>query len=252
MIVRLLVVFYFLHVGAWAAWDSLQIRVGAAQSAAGIWVPKGKLPKQLPVLIWLHGGMQSGKCEKGFEAGLAALPWLSQKTVLVASPSACRDKHWLSPAGLDAMESLLDSLDARFSIDPSQITLIGVSDGGFGVTNYSLQGKRKIAHRVLMSTYPGAWIPTDQIKDVKQKLSTGTWTFLQGGADRMFPAEQTKPWIEAFCNQVPHCTLQWDSQGEHDMSWWVEHRPEWIQKSFANFAPGRVSKNRRKQVMSDE
>lgn len=232
MISRALFLLLLVQTGALASWDTLQIRVGTTHSAAGIWVPKGKLPKKLPVVIWLHGGMQSGKCEKGFEAGLAALPWLSQKAILVASPSACRDKHWLSPAGLDAIESLLDSLDARFSIDPSQITLIGVSDGGFGVTSYSLQGKRKIAHRVFISTYIGAWLPMEQIKDVKQKLSTGTWTFLQGGADQIFPAERTKPWIEAFCLQVPQCSLHWDAKGEHDMSWWVEHRPEWIRKFF--------------------
>lgn len=216
-----------------ADWDSLRVYVGQGKSAAGIWIPRKKLPKHPPVLIWLHGGMQSGKCEKGFEAAKAALPWLNGRGIVVASPSVCREKHWLSPEGLHAIEALLDTLEQRFSIDPQQVTLMGVSDGGFGVLHYSLAGRRAVARRILVSTYPGAWIPQTQIADVKEKFSRGSWLFLQGGADRLFPEHLTKPWMETFCTQVPHCRLRWDSLGEHDFSWWAEHRPTWIQECLA-------------------
>ncbi len=235
---KLFVLLFMLVWNCWAVdgWDSLRIRVGVSHSAAGIWVPKGKLKAKPAVIIWLHGGMQSGKCEKGFEAGLAALPWVQSKQVVVASPSVCRDQHWLTPNGLDVIESLLDSLDARFHFDSKKISLVGVSDGGFGVVAYSYQGKRAIAHRLLVSTFPGLWIPQNQINDVKSRFSVGSWEYLQGGKDQIFPADQAKPWIEEFCRQIPNCKLQWDSQGEHDMSWWVEHRSEWLRKAFAGLA----------------
>lgn len=228
---RLVVALILFVTSIWANdWDSVRVQVGPNRSAAAIWTPHKKSKQPMSVMIWLHGGMQSGKCEKGYEAGLALLPWVEGQNIVVASPSVCRDKHWLTPEGLTAIESLLDTIFVRYKVEPANVSLVGVSDGGFGVMHYSLQGKRPIRKRVMISTYAGAWVPTERIVDVKEKLSHGSWHFVQGGADRLFPAELAKPWIEAFCQQVPHCNLQWDPKGEHDVSWWITNRPEWLRQ----------------------
>jgi pimeloyl-ACP methyl ester carboxylesterase len=213
-------------------WDSLQIRVGSQASAAGIWAQKKSSKKPMGLMVWMHGGMQGPNCEKGLQAGKALLPWVSGQNVVVASPSACGARNWLSDAGLEAMESLIDSAMKRFPIDRSRIDLVGVSDGGFGVAHYSLKGKRTIARRVLVSTHVGAWIPAQSISEVAPQFSQGSWLFLQGGADKNFPGEATRPWIQAFCAQVPRATLVWEPQGEHDLSWWVKNRPEQLRTAF--------------------
>jgi len=219
-----------IHASA-TGWDSLRVQVGPTQSASGIWSQKGsKAPRGL--VVWLHGGMQSSKCEKGYEAGKALLPYMDKAGVVIASPSACMDRHWVTPQGLGAVEALIDTVFAHYNIDPKRIWLVGVSDGGYGVMNYSLQGKRALAKRVLISTFPGALVPLQDLAQVQQQLNVGRWIYLQGGADAIFPAAQTKPWIEGFCNQISHCELHWEPTGEHDMSWWNTNRADLLRQVF--------------------
>jgi len=214
-----------------AAWDSLHVLAGPSQSASGIWIPKGThAPRGL--VVWLHGGMQSGKCEKGYEAGLALLPYLEGMNMIVASPSACKDRHWMSRSGFEALEALMDTVFARYSIDSTRVWLVGVSDGGYGVMNYSLHGRRPISKRVFVSTFPGSWVPLENVPGLRSRLSHGRWIFLQGGADQIFPAFQSKPWMEGFCAQVPQCELHWEQQGEHDMAWWNAKRPDLLRQVF--------------------
>ena len=213
-------------------WDSLRVQVGTSRSAAGIWVPKGGPGKKARLIVWFHGGMQSGKCEKGYEAAKALMPWISAKGVVIASPSACMDRHWLTPAGLDAMESLLDTVIRRYPIDTARLELVGVSDGGLAVLHYSLKGRRHIAKRTMVSTYGGMVIPQEAIAQAAPGLSSGSWTFLQGGKDQLMDPSRARPWIEAFCTQVPNAQLYWEDQGEHDMSWWIQNKPDLLRKAF--------------------
>jgi len=212
-------------------YDSVFVKAGSIQSASGIWIPKLKSHKVKPGLIlWFHGGMQSGNCTKGLQAGKALFPWIAGRDMVVASASVCRDQHWLTPGGLDAIESLIDSVRKHVLIDTNRIELVGVSDGGFGVMNYSLNGRLPIAHRTLISTFAGAWVAEDAISQIRPRVSNGTWTFLQGGHDTFFPATRTRPWMNSFCAQVPHCTIYWEDAGEHDMGWWTAKQPQLLSK----------------------
>ena len=183
-------------------------------------------------MIWLHGGMQSGNCQKGLTAGEALLPYVEGSGVVIASPSVCRDKHWLTPEGQASIESLIDSVERRFPIDTTRITMVGVSDGGFGVLNYSINGKHHLAHHIMISTYGGVWIPLEALPQVTPALSHGTWQFLQGGADGIFAASEAKPWIEAFCKAVPNSALHFEPEGEHDMAWWNKNRADLLRTTF--------------------
>jgi predicted peptidase len=214
------------------SYDSLFVKAGTLQSASGIWIPKSKHKSKPGLRVWLHGGMQSGNCSKGLQAGKAVFQWNEKLNIIVASPSVCRDQHWLTVNGLDAIESLIDTVIKRYSIDTTHITIIGVSDGGFGVINYSLHGKHAIAHRILLSTFAGAWVPAEAIAEIRTRVSNGSWTFLQGGHDTFFPASQTQPWMNTFCGQVPHCKVFWEDMGEHDLGWWTANRPHILKQAL--------------------
>jgi len=230
---RILVLIFLLAAFSSAAdWDSLQIHVGQGASASGIWSQHNKSNKKMGLMIWLHGGMQSGNCQKGFTAGKALLTYVDGSGVVVASPSVCKQNHWLTPDGLTAIESLLDSVEHRFNIDTNRITMVGVSDGGFGVLNYALNGKHKMAHHILISTFGGMFIPAEALSQVTPALSHGTWQFLQGGADGIFAAGQAKPWIETFCKTIPKASLHFEPQGEHDMAWWNTNRADLLRTTF--------------------
>lgn len=209
--------------------DSIQINVGNFSSPSAVWrLPNPENPQ---VFVWFHGGMQSAKCAKGYEAGAALVPFLENlsKNVAVASVSACRENHWLSPAPLKAVDGMLDSLEVRWNLKIDTVSLVGVSDGGLGVVGYTLYGRRCARSRLLVSTNLGAVSDAENLSG-DPKIRRGTWTFLQGGADRLYPSSGTLPWMERFCSSLGRksCKIRFDENGEHDWSWWALHRKSWI------------------------
>lgn len=212
--------------------DSLTVHIPGWQSAGAFWRPSGKNVRKAPVIVWLHGGMQSANCAKGLTAGLALRDTALGVNAWVASPSACGEHHWVA-AGPALVDALLDSLAARRGFPVDSVRLMGVSDGGLGVVAYSLQGRRRVTHRVLVSTFPGLLVDAEELAR-QPRVSAGQWHFLQGGADRLFPAERTFPWMQNFCSKLgtTACRVQSDSQGEHDWSWWRAHRLAWLREAL--------------------
>ena len=216
---------------AFAAPDSLVIDVRGAkasfQSPAGIWWPK-KI-KKAPVVVWFHGGMSSGNCAKGLVAGADFAELYPEK--IVVSVSACRDNHWVTPAAIAAVDAALDSVAAKRGAPVERVSLVGVSDGSLGVLVYSLEGRRAVDDRLLMSSF-GGFLGEPTPLAVSPKMHSGRWRFLQGGKDRLYPSEKTVPWITEFCKAVQvDCELRFDPEGEHDWSYWKDKHMEWIHEA---------------------
>ena len=211
--------------------DSLLISVGTFTSPSAVWY-RGT-PKHPQVYVWFHGGMQSSKCAKGYEAGGMLVPCLekSKKENIVVSVSACKDNHWLTPAVLKTVDRLLDSVEARYKIQIDTVSLVGVSDGGLGIAGYTLYGKRAVRARLLVSTN------LSSVSDARNlskaiRVRQGSWTFLQGGSDRLYPSNRTMPWLDEFCSVLgrEQCVIRFDNRGEHDWSWWTANREGWIRE----------------------
>lgn len=217
---------------AFAAPDSLVIDVRGAKasflSPAGIWWPK-KI-KKAPVVVWFHGGMSSGNCAKGLVAGADFAELYPEK--IVVSVSACRDNHWVTPAAIAAVDAALDSVAAKRGAPVERVSLVGVSDGSLGVLVYSLEGRRAVDDRLLMSSFGGFLGGSSELAAPK-KMQVGRFRFLQGGKDRLYPSDQTVPWITEFCKAVQvDCELRFDPDGEHDWDYWKGKRMEWIRNAI--------------------
>lgn len=211
--------------------DSILIIENQFKSPAGVWSsePKLKQARVRSVVIWFHGGMQSTNCKKGVVAGRGLYELLNDSTVIVASPSACQNSHWISPELILITDKLIDSLESRFKMPIQEIDLAGISDGGLGVLAYSLNGKRVVRSRLLISSNLSV-LGQAKVLAKAPKLKSGTWTFLQGGHDRLYPANIILPWLRSFCEGIgPSCELHFDELGEHDWSYWAKKRPDWIQ-----------------------
>lgn len=214
---------------AWSGADTLAVQIPQFQSPAAYWLVKSKGGpkinlKTAPVIVWLHGGMGSTNCAKGLTAGLALQDSALKVNALVASPSVCGENNWLH-AGTSVIDALLDSIAKRRGAPIDSIWMVGVSDGGLGVVAYNVQGRRSVARSVLVSTFPG--MVADEIELAKMPgVRKGRWIFLQGGADRLYPLEQTMPWMQSFCAQLPRkqCEIHQEAAGEHDWSWWMQNR----------------------------
>ena len=209
------------------------------RSATGVWWPaqpkssKANFPRHAAksnVVVWFHGGMTSGNCEKGYVAGddFAKL----FPNVVVVSLSACRDKHWATGAMVAAVDAALDSVAARRGSPVDEVSLVGVSDGALGVLVYSMQGKRRVKDRLLASSFGKLLGEARMLAGANSRMRDGRWRFLQGGNDRLFPAGEAKPWIEEFCRELrADCMLRFDPAGEHDWSYWREKHLDWIREA---------------------
>ena len=202
-------------------------------SATGVWWPEKKSLVQTAksdVVVWFHGGMTSGNCQKGLVAGddfAKIFP-----NVIVVSVSACRDKHWATGTMMAAVDAALDSVAARRGSPVGEVSLVGVSDGALGVLVYSMQGKRRVKDRLLASSFGKLLGEARMLAGANSRMHEGRWRFLQGGNDRLFPAGEAKPWIEEFCREVrADCMLRFDPAGEHDWSYWREKHLDWIREA---------------------
>lgn len=227
--------------------DTLRIKRPSKFDNASVMFPVTSLSSDMPVgvwrstskkkepstgtIVWFHGGMTSNNCEKGLTAGGGLSIMLPRYTVV--SASACKQNHWVEPTTIAAVDDALDSLAKRQKRDINEISLVGISDGSLGVIAYSMWGKRKIINRILMSSYGEPLGPAAQVA-TQPSLKSGRWRFIQGGADRLYPAEKTVPWIQEFCQNVgTTCDLKFDPQGEHDWSYWQNKHKDWILENFS-------------------
>lgn len=222
---------------------SLNVPVGKgmSNSPVGIWWPavKGNSPKALseaPVIVWFHGGMKSANCEKGLVAGRAMSDLVPEAVVI--SASACRENHWATPQMVGTVDAALDSLSQRMGRPIKEVSLVGVSDGFFGVMFYTLYGKRQsVKNRLMISSY-GPFLGTSLEVSAAMKGKSGRWRFLQGGSDRLYPSGETLPWIQDFCRNVgSDCDLKYDPAGEHDWSYWEKRYPQWIRDAIFTKTP---------------
>ena len=151
---------------------------------------------------------------------------------IVVSVSACRENHWVTKTMMDVVDAALDSVANRRQAPVEHVSLVGVSDGALGVIVYSLEGRRTVEDRLLMSSFGGFLGEPAQIASQK-KMQLGRYRFLQGGKDRLYPSEKTVPWITDFCKAVQvDCELRFDPEGEHDWSYWKDKHMDWIRDAI--------------------
>jgi len=204
------------------------------KSAVGVWWPEAKSPRQAAkadVVVWFHGGMASGNCQKGFVAGEGFSKLFPD--VIVVSASACKENHWATEGMMTAVDAALDSLALRRKAPVETVSLVGISDGAIGVIVYSMRGKRQVKDRLLVSSYGPALGPAAQVA-AAVTAKNGRWRFFQGGSDRLYPPHETLPWIQEFCkNAGVDCDLKYDPAGEHDWSYWQERRLDWIREAVS-------------------
>lgn len=225
---RIVFLVAFLCSWAWGAKDILSISVSGVKSEVGVWWPKSST--DAPVLVWFHGGMTSGNCEKGLVAGedLSKL----NPSAIVVSASACRENHWATGPMMAVVDRALDSVAAVRKSPVKSVSLVGVSDGAIGVIVYSQVGARSVKDRLLVSSN-GNLLGDARTVALVKKFKEGRWRFLQGGSDRLYPSGVTVPWIDSFCKTLQgDCDLKFDQAGEHDWSYWRGQRLDWIKDAL--------------------
>jgi pimeloyl-ACP methyl ester carboxylesterase len=213
---------------------TLHVRIGPDSDACGISPPVGGAPKRgkAGLIVWLHGGMTSRNREKGLEAHRGWLDYIPARRYYVCSPSAYAGAEWPTPSGLGHIDALIDHMLRAYAIDTADINMVGVSDGSLGVIAYSLQGAHPLRRRVLISSAPQLVLPAENLAG-QARFARGSWDFVQGGRDRLFPSDQVMPYLERFRQSYPNARVHAFPEGEHDFSWYAQHAPELLRSFFA-------------------
>jgi predicted peptidase len=181
-----------------------------------LFLPEGYgrgLLKRWPLIVFLHGSGERGSAMEDLERlkaeGLPRLiaeqPGFDALTgrFVVLSPQ-CPSWYWKSQ--FDALDALLDHIQATHAIDPKRIYLTGLSMGGFGAWHYGLERPHSFAALVpiaggyeyyVETVYVGAGqseikltidpSPPESLCDLKD---VPVWVF-HGGMDVGIPHEQT-------------------------------------------------------------
>ena len=230
MIKKLGIILFLLVSFVFAFQDSLYIS-GSFPNAVGVFYPENIKSDNI-FFVWFHGAMTSSNCEKGLIAGkdfFEIADTVLKSNVVVVSASACKDFHWLIKERSLFIDKTLDSLEKKWNLKIENVNLVGVSDGALGVLTYSFYGKRNVRNRLLVSSYlSGLGAPSIFTKESKNQK--GSWTFFQGGNDRLYPKEKTFPWIAAFCKAKKiKCNAFMPENGEHDFSFWKKNYLKEIQ-----------------------
>jgi len=211
--------------------DAIHIKLGADSNACGITLPPQKSAHKLGVIIWLHGGMRSANREKGYEAHRAIIPFINSQSYYLASPSAFGGEDWTTPKGQEHIENLITYLLSHYPIDSTDINFVAVSDGTLGLIVYSAQGHHALHRRVLLSCFPQIVLPIESLP-AQIQFKSGTWDFFQGGHDRLFPADQTLPYLKQWETLFPNAHLHYYPDGEHDFSYYAAHSADLLRKIF--------------------
>jgi pimeloyl-ACP methyl ester carboxylesterase len=200
-------------------------------NACGITLPSHPSGKKAGLIVWFHGGMRSQNREKGIQAHRALIPFVNAGKYYLCSPSAFSGEDWLSTKGFAHAEALMDYMVSRYSIDTQDINLVGVSDGCLAVILYSLSGKRAINRRVLISSFPQLVLSPESLAG-QSRFATGSWDFLQGGRDRLFPSAQVLPFLQAWEKIYPNARIHFFPEGEHDYSYYAENASNLLKSLF--------------------
>jgi hypothetical protein len=221
---------------------ALHLSLGPDSNACGITLPariKGA-PRKPGLIIWLHGGMRGQNRSKGLEAHRALIPFLDAGRYILASPSAFGGAEWPTSLGIAHIDALIDHVAAHYDFDAGDINLVGVSDGNLGVIAYSLQGKREPHRRVLISSAPQLVLPMESLRG-QARFTQGSWDFLQGGRDRLFPPDQVIPYLKEWESLYPNAHLHFFPEGEHDFSFYSENAADLLKGLFRPEKPSRMS-----------
>lgn len=192
--------------------------------------------RRLGLILWFHGGMRSRNPEKGLDAHRPLLDFVDPASHVLASPSAFAGRDWLGPGALATTEALIDTLLSLYPIDPGNLRLIGVSDGSLAVIRYGSGGRRRAQALILVSSLPQLALPPDRWQG-DMRIAEGSWHFLQGGRDRLFPEATVLPYLREWVRRYPASRLHYFPEGEHDFSWYAIHAAPLLRELLGGGAP---------------
>ena len=143
----------------------------------------------VPVILFLHGSGERGSNlvhvgDEGLPEILANLP---EETIVIA-PQCPENSRWTEH--LEALETVLDEVTARYAVDPQRSYLTGLSMGGQGAWYLAARTPERFAAVVPVC---GRSNPAE----AQRLISLPTWVF-HGADDEVVPPEESEKMVRAL------------------------------------------------------
>lgn len=195
---------------------------------------------QWPLLVFLHGSREVGRDINRVRR--AILPQIVEENpdfpfIVVSPQSPTMQRGWYP--SLDAIEALLDELQAALAIDPDRIYLTGLSMGGYGAWALAMDDPDRFA--AIAPVVGGYFFSARQLCALKDKP---IWVF---GArlDRNVPLRESERVVNALksCGGDPRFTVF--ENADHDLGWELAYRTtelfEWLLQQRRGQPPAHAS-----------
>ena len=149
-----------------------------------------KTQARWPLIVFLHGGEQSGNDMELLKVNGPPKFALNNPDFpfVVVAPQLPVGKIWNG----DVVAGLTKQLIARFRIDPSRVYLTGLSTGGYGVWDAAMKHPERFAAVVPVAGGGDIVIPLHaQGAQLQSLQSLSVWAF-HGGSDTSVPASESQ------------------------------------------------------------
>ena len=143
----------------------------------------------VPVVLFLHGSGERGSDlihvgDEGLPEILANLP----EAAIVIAPQCPENSRWTEC--LEALETVLDEVTARYTADRKRVYLTGLSLGGQGAWYLAVRHPERFAALVPVC---GRSNPAE----AQQLVNLPTWVF-HGADDEVVPPEESEKIVQAL------------------------------------------------------
>jgi predicted esterase len=186
-----------------AGWWELRKRIGLMENYPYlVQLPEGydtQPDKHWPLILFLHGSGERGDSLPKVNAqGLPKLIAAGKRFPAIIISPQCPEKEWWETPNLS---QLLDDVSAKYRVDPDQITVTGLSMGGYGAWALALAYPDRFA---AIAPICGGSDPTDAARLRKLPI----WAF-HGGKDETVPTTMSVEMVAAVhkAGGHPHLTI---------------------------------------------
>lgn len=115
---------------------------------------------------------------------------------------------------------------------PALHVRLGPDSNACGIT--TPPGKPKGKRGLILWLHGGMRSPNSEKGfEAHPRLSQGSWDFLQGCRDRLFPADQVVPHLRRWEALHPNARLHYFPDGEHDFSFYAAQAPDLLKGLFS-------------------
>jgi predicted esterase len=225
--------------------DTVMIKgIDGKSRALGLHVPSAYAPdKPLPVVIWLHGGVNGTKQDRGAEVAHYLKRESDSLCFLFAAVSGERGATWFDNVGITNILRCLSYLKMHYNIDDNRVFLAGVSDGGTGCYVSGIHYPDPFAGYLVCSGSPDL-LPALKIPYQPFNMKLRKWYIIHGGLDRLYPGERVKKSVLAFKSMGVPLTFRYYNDLGHGLDYMdMEKAPifNFLKSTFRDPCPNEIA-----------